>query len=44
LSGANADRFRLSAEHEGDAPLGVELHDLVRGRVDRPDVVLQIDA
>ena len=40
----HGDRFRLSAEHERDAPLGIELHDLVGRRVDRPDVVLRIDA
>ena len=40
----DVDGFRLPAEHERDAPVGVELHDLVRADVDRPDVVLRIDA
>ena len=40
----HADRFRLAPEHQRDAALGVELHDLVGALVDRPDVVLRIDA
>ena len=40
----HGDRFRLAAEHQRDAALGVELHDLVGADVDRPDVVLRIDA
>ena len=43
-TGADVDRFRLAAEHERHAPFGVELHDLVGALVDRPDVVLRIDA
>ena len=42
--GPHRDHFRLSAEHERDAPVGIELHDLTRSLVDRPDVVLRIDA
>jgi hypothetical protein len=39
-----SDVLRLSAEHELEAAVGVELHDLVRSGVDDPDVVLRIDA
>ena len=40
----HANRFRLASEHEADAAIGIELHDLVGRDVDRPDVVLRIDA
>ena len=43
-AGRTRDRFRLAAEHERDAALGVELHHLVGAGVDGPDVVLRIDA
>jgi hypothetical protein len=41
---ADVDGLRLAAEHEQNAPLRVELHDLAGAGVDRPDVVLRIDA
>ena len=40
----DADRFRLPTEHEPDAAIGIELHHLIGGDIDRPDVVLRIDA
>ena len=39
----HADRLRLTPEHQTDAAISIELHDLVGRRVDRPDVVLRID-
>src|SRR5439155_13351329 len=44
LPRAHVDRFRLPAEHERDAAFRIELHDLRRRSIDRPDVVLRIDA
>ena len=40
----HVDDFRLPAEHQHDAALGIELHHLVGRLVDGPDVVLRIDA
>ena len=42
--GPHRDGFRLPAKHERDATFGVELDHLARRLVDRPDVVLRIDA
>src|SRR5262249_10524584 len=44
FTSADRDRFRLAAEHERDAPFRIELHQLTRRGVDRPDVVVRIDA
>ena len=41
---SHGNRFGLSAEDERDAAFGIELHDLIGRRVDRPHVVLRIDA
>jgi len=37
-------RLFFAAEHPEDAPRGVEAHDHVRTFVDRPDLVVAIDA
>ena len=42
--GADTDGFRLTAEHQRDVAVRVELHDLVGTLVDRPHVVLRVDA
>src|SRR6185503_12708932 len=44
LRGTDGDVFRFASEHERDASLGIELHDLTGRGVDSPDVVLWIDA
>jgi len=37
-------RFLPAAEHHDDAPVGIEPDDHVRPLVDRPDVVVLVDA
>src|SRR6266511_2937594 len=43
-SRANRDGFWFSAEDERDAAVSIELQYLTSGDIDRPDVVLRIDA
>ena len=43
-AGPDVDGFRFAAEHERDPAVRVELHHLAGADVDRPDVVLRIDA
>ena len=33
-----------ASQHQRDAPLRIELHDLAGGGIDGPDVVLRVDA
>ena len=40
----DGNSLRFAAQDQGDASFGIELHDLIRRSVDRPHVVLRIDA